>query len=46
MKGELGGKTMTKLVGLKTKTHSYLIHLSSSEDNKKWHRKVCHKKKT
>ena len=33
MKGELGEKIMTKLVGLKTKSHSYLID-DSSEDKK------------
>ena len=26
MRGELGGNTMTKLVGLRAKTYSYLIN--------------------
>ena len=35
--GELGGKIMKKIVGLRGKTYSYL---------KVRHKKVCHKKKT
>ena len=47
MKDELGRKIMTKLVGLRAKTYSYLID-DSSEDKKrtKRHKKVSHKKKT
>ena len=45
MKYELGGKFITKFVGLRAKNHSYLID-DGSEDKKQKHRKVCHKKKT
>ena len=47
MKDELGRKIMTKLVGLRAKTYSYLID-DSSEDKKrtKRHKKVSHKKET
>ena len=34
MKDELGGKTMTKFVGLKAKTYSYLMD-EDSEDKKR-----------
>ena len=40
MKSELGGKIITKFVGLRANTCSYLID-NGSED-----KKVCHKKKT
>ena len=44
MKGELGEKIMTKLVGLKTKSHSYLID-DSSEDKKNGAEKCVIKRK-
>ena len=37
MKNVLGGKTMTKLVGLRAKTYSYLTHDSSEEKKGKRH---------
>ena len=40
MKDELGRKVMTKFVGLRAKTFSYLMY-DGNED-----KKVCHKKKT
>ena len=46
MKDELGGKIMTKLVELKAKPHSYLIHDSSEDKKSKKRKNVCHKKKT
>ena len=42
MKNELGRKIIIKFVGLRAKTYSYLVD-ESSEDKKK-HKKVCHKK--
>ena len=40
MKGELGGKIITKFVGLKAKTFSYLID-DGSEDKKAKGTKKC-----
>ena len=37
---------MTKFVGLKAKTYSYLIDDSSKDKKSKKHKKVCHKKRT
>ena len=44
MKDELGSKIMTKFVGLRVKTCSYLID-DVSEDKKKRNKKLCQKKK-
>ena len=43
VKGELGGKIMTKFVGLRAKKYSYLTD-DGSEEKKAKGRKVCHKK--
>ena len=45
IKDEFGGKIMTRFVGLKAKTDSYLID-DGSEDKKAKGTKNCHKKKT
>ena len=45
MKDELGGKVMTKFVGLRAKTYSYLMD-DGSEDKKAKGKKMCYKKKT
>ena len=44
MKDELERKIMKTFVGLRVKTYSYLID-EGSEDKKR-HKKVCHKKRT
>ena len=43
MKDVLGGKIMSKLVGLKAKTYSYLID-DGNEDKKSKDTEVCYKK--
>ena len=45
MKDELGRKIMTKLIGLRTKTLSYLIDYGG-EDKKAKGTEMCHKRKT
>ena len=46
MKDQLGGKIMTKFVGLRAKTYSYLTGDGSEDNKNKIHNKVCHNKKT
>ena len=46
MKGESGGKIVTKFAGLRVKIYSYLIDDGGEEKKEKRHKKVCHKKKT
>ena len=46
MKDELDEKIMTKFVGLRPKTYSYLIDDGSEDKKGKGTKKVCHKKKT
>ena len=45
MKDELGSKIMTKFVGLRVKTCSYLIDDVSEDKKKKRNKKLCQKKK-
>ena len=45
MKDKLGGKTMTKLIGLREKTYSYLIDESSEDENAKDTKKGAIKRK-
>ena len=46
MKDELSEKILTKLVGLRAKSYSYLIDDSSENKKGRGSKKVCHKKKT
>ena len=41
MKDKLGGKIMTKIVGIRLKTYSYLVADSSEDKKVKRHKKVC-----
>ena len=45
IKEELGGKVLTKLVGLRAKTYSYLIHDGSENKNAKDSKKCVIKRK-
>ena len=45
IKEELGGKVLTKLVGLRAKTYSYLIHDGSENKNAKGSKKCVMKRK-
>ena len=44
MKNELGGKIVTKFVGLRAKTCNYIMD-DGGEDKKAKGTKMCHKKK-
>ena len=46
MKDELDGKIVTKFVGLRGETCSYLIDNGSEDKKSKRHKKVCHQNKT
>ena len=46
MKDGLGGKIMTRFVGLRAKPYRYLVDGRSKDKKSKRHKKVCHKKKT
>ena len=45
IKDKLGGKIMTKLVGLRAKTYHYLKDDANEDKKGTRHKKVCHKKK-
>ena len=45
MKNELGGKIMTKFVGFRAKTYSYLIDDDSQDEKAESTKKVCRIKK-
>ena len=45
IKEELGGKTLTKFVGLRAKTYSYLIHDGNENKNAKGSKKCVIKRK-
>ena len=45
MKHELGGKIMTKFVGLRAKTYSYLIHDGSAVKKREGYKKCVLKSK-
>ena len=45
MKDKLGEKIMTKFVGLRPKTYSYLIDDGSKGKKTQRHKKVCRQKK-
>ena len=46
MKDKLGGKVMTKLVALRSKTYGYLINEDSEDKKSKGTKNVCHNKNT
>ena len=45
MKGELGGKIMTKFFGLRAKTYGYVIHVGSEDKKVKGTKKCVIKRK-
>ena len=45
IKDKLGGKIMTKFVGLRAKPYSYLTADGSEDKKNKRYKRVCHKKK-
>ena len=46
MKDELGGKIITKFVGLRAKTYNYLIDDGNEDKKAKGTKKMCHKIET